>query len=255
MVPLSLEGKVALITGGSRGIGAATVRMFVQAGARVMFNYQRARAAAEALVKECGAERCSALQSDLASEGPAKALVEATVARFGRLDILVANHGIWPHEDIPIEQMTEEHWKRTFAVNLESVFGLVKHAVAQMKRQGKGGHIVLVSSTSGQRGEAFHVDYSATKGALISLTKGLSTELAPHGILVNSVAPGWVATEMVAPTLADPKSREWVLAAQPLRRLATPEEVAGPILFLCTEHAGYITGEILNINGGSVLVG
>jgi 3-oxoacyl-[acyl-carrier protein] reductase len=255
MIPLSLEGKVALITGGSRGIGAATVRLFVEAGARVMFNYQSARDAAEALVKECRAERCAAVQSDLASEAPAKAVVEATVARFGRLDILVANHGIWPVDDIPIEQMTESHWKRTFAVNLESVFGLVKHAVAQMKRQGKGGHIVLVSSTSGQRGEAFHVDYSATKGALISLTKGLSTELAADGILVNSVAPGWVATDMVAPTLADPQSREWVLAAQPLRRVATAEEIAGPILFLCTEHAGYITGEILNINGGSVLVG
>ena len=255
MVPLSLEGKIALVTGGSRGIGAATVRMFVQAGAQVMFNYQRARDAADALVKECGAERCATVPSDLAGEAAAKALVEATVSRFGRLDILVVNHGIWPHENIPIDQMTESHWKRTFAVNLESVFGLVKHTVAHMKKQGKGGHIVLVSSTSGQRGEAFHVDYSATKGALISLTKGLSTELAPAGILVNSVAPGWVDTDMAASTMADPKSRQWVLAAQPLGRLATPEEIAGPILFLCTEHAGYITGEIFNVNGGSVLVG
>ena len=115
--------------------------------------------------------------------------------------------------------------------------------------------MVLVSSTSGQRGEAFHVDYSATKGALISLTKGLSAELAPAGILVNSVAPGWVATDLAAPAMADPKTRQWVLATQPLGRLATPEEIAGPILFLCTEHAGYITGEIFNINGGSVLVG
>jgi 3-oxoacyl-[acyl-carrier protein] reductase len=139
------------------------------------------------------------------------------------------------------------------------VFGLVKHSVAQMKKQkasgGAAAHIVLVSSTAGQRGEAFHCDYAATKGALISMVKGLSTELAPHGIYVNCVAPGWVATDMAAPALKDPATAKTVLSKIPLGRVAMPEEIAAPILFLCTEHAGFITGEIFNVNGGAVLVG
>ena len=140
-------------------------------------------------------------------------------------------------------------------INLDSVFALVKHAVAQMKKQGQGGKIVLVSSTAGQRGEAFHCDYAATKGAVISMVKGLSTELACERICVNCVAPGWVATDMAAPALNDPAIREKVFATIPLGRVATPEEIAAPILFLCTEHAGFITGEIFNVNGGAVLAG
>jgi len=117
------------------------------------------------------------------------------------------------------------------------------------------GHIVLISSTSGQRGEAYHCDYSATKGAIISLTKSLASELAPAGIYVNCVAPGWVDTDMSRPALDDPKTGAKVLATIPLRRVATPEEIAAPVLFLCTEYAGFITGEIFNVNGGAVLVG
>jgi 3-oxoacyl-[acyl-carrier protein] reductase len=222
---LSVAGKVALVTGGSRGIGAATVRMFAAAGARVLFNYVRAQAEAERLVKECGADHCHAVQADLTGTVNA-ALVHAAVERFGALDALVVNHGIWLSEDVDIDKMTDEQWRTTLAVNLDSTFALVKHAVAQMKRQTRGGHIVLVSSTAGQRGEAGHVDYAATKGAIISMTKGLSTELAPHGVYVTCVAPGWVETE-----------------------------IAAPILFLCTRHAGFITGEIFNVNGGAVLVG
>jgi 3-oxoacyl-[acyl-carrier protein] reductase len=151
--------------------------------------------------------------------------------------------------------MTDRQWHDTIAINLDSVFGLVKYAVAQMKKQARGGHIVLVSSTAGQRGEAFHCDYAATKGAVISMVKGLSTELARDLIHVNCVAPGWVATDMAAPALNDPATRERVFATIPLCRVATPEEIAAPILFLCSEHAGFITGEILNVNGGAVLVG
>jgi len=258
---LSLASKVALITGGSRGIGAATVGMFVQAGAKVVFNFQSAKAQADALVQECGAGKCHAVQCDLASPAAAAQLVAAAVAKFGRLDILVANHGIWPPDDLPVDQMSDEQWRRTMAVNLDSVFGLIKHAVAQMKKQGgsssakPAGHIVLVSSTSGQRGEAFHCDYSATKGALISMVKGLSTELAPHHIYVNSVAPGWVDTDMSRPVLDDPTTRAKIFGGIPLGRVGTPEEIAAPILFLCTPHAGFITGEIFNVNGGAVLVG
>ena len=251
---LTLNSKVALITGGSRGIGAAAVRMFVAAGAKVVFNYQASKAQGEDLVHECGAENCRALQSDLSTTEAARQLVSSAISAFGRLDILVANHGIWPPEDAPIDRMSNEQWHRTIAVNLDSVFSLVKHSVLQMKMQG-GGHIVLVSSTAGQRGEAFHCDYAASKGALISMVKGLSTELAPDHIYINSVAPGWVDTDMSAAVLNDPPMRAKIFRGIPLGRVGTPEEIAGPILFLCTPYAGFITGEIFNVNGGSVLVG
>jgi 3-oxoacyl-[acyl-carrier protein] reductase len=258
-IPLSLSGKVALISGGSRGIGAATVRMFTAAGAKVAFSYRNARPQAEALAKECGAAVCHPIACDLKSPEAARALVAKTVRHFGRLDILVANHGVWPPDDVPIERMSDEQWRSTMSINLDGVFGLVKYAVAQMKAQPRknpaAGHIVLISSTSGQRGEAFHCDYSATKGALISMTKGLSTELASAGIYVNSVAPGWVDTDMSAATLADPKSGKEIRNTIPLGRVGRPEEIAGPILFLCTEHASFITGEVFNVNGGAVLTG
>lgn len=260
-VHLSVAGKVALITGGSRGIGAAAVKMFCAAGAKVAFNYQKAQDAAERVASECGADVCAGVQAELSSALDAKKLVDATVAKFGRIDCLVANHGIWPPHDVPIDQMTEEQWGRTIAINLDSVFGLIKHSVAQMKQQGRSGagqaagRIVIISSTAGQRGEAFHCDYAASKGAVISMVKGLSTELARDGIYVNCVAPGWVATDMSAPALNDPKTRDKVFATIPLGRVGTPEELAAPILFLCTDHAGFITGEILNVNGGAVLAG
>lgn len=259
-IPLSLSGRVALISGGSRGIGAATVRMFAAAGAKVVFSYRSARSQAEVLAKECGGGAiCHAVPCDLNHPEAARGLVAETVKHFKRLDILIANHGVWPVQDIPIDQMSDEQWRSTMSINLDGVFGLVKHAVAQMKSQPRGtgpaGHIVLISSTSGQRGEAFHCDYSATKGALISMVKGLSTELAPHGIYVNCVAPGWVDTEMSAEALADPKSGEEIRRTIPLERAGKPEEIAAPVLFLCTEYATFITGEIFNVNGGAVLAG
>jgi len=258
-IPLSLSGKVALISGGSRGIGAACVRMFTAAGAKVAFSYRSARARADALAKECGAAVCHPIACNLDNPEAARSLVAGAAEHFGRLDILIANHGVWPAEDVPIERMSDEQWRSTVSINLDGVFGLVKHAVAQMKRQPRkhpaAGHIVLISSTSGQRGEAFHCDYSATKGALISMTKGLSTELASAGIYVNSVAPGWVDTDMSAATLADPKTGEAIRRTIPLGRAGRPEEIAAPVLFLCTEHASFITGEVFNVNGGAVLVG
>ena len=258
-IPISLEGKVALISGGSRGIGAATVRMFTAAGAKVVFSYRRAGRQALALAKECGEAVCHPVASDLNSAEAAHSLVAETVRHFGRLDILVGNHGVWPVEDVPIERMSDEQWRSTLTINLDAVFGLVKHAVAQMKShtrgQGAAGHIVLISSTSGQRGEAFHCDYSASKGALISMVKGLSTELASAGIYVNSVAPGWVDTDMSAESLQDPKSGEEIRRTIPMGRVGTPEEIAGPVLFLCSEYASFITGEVFNVNGGAVLVG
>jgi 3-oxoacyl-[acyl-carrier protein] reductase len=257
-VALSLDGKVALITGGSRGIGAATVRMLVEAGARVFFNYEKAEAQAAKLVRECGEAKCAAMQCNLQGTETAQDLVGACVQRFGRLDVLVANHGVWPAEPASIDQMTDEQWRRTVAINLDSVFGLVKHSVREMRKVAGSEspcHVVLISSTAGQRGEAFHCDYAATKGALISMVKGLAAELAPDHIYVNCVAPGWVATDMSQPALDDPKSAKQIFSVIPLGRVGTPEEIAAPILFLCTPLAGFITGEVFNVNGGAVLVG
>jgi 3-oxoacyl-[acyl-carrier protein] reductase len=257
-VSLSLDNKVALVTGGSRGIGAAIVRLFVGAGARVFFNYSTAKQPAQALVQELGADRCAAVACNLSGTDNARELVASAVDRFGRLDILVANHGVWPAEDVAVDQMADSQWHNTVAVNLDSVFSLVKHSVAQIKKQSKAGatgHIVLVSSTAGQRGEAFHCDYAASKGALISMVKGLSTDLAGDGIYVNCVAPGWVDTDMSARALKDSERRGKIFSTIPLGRVAKPEEIAAPILFLCTPHAGFITGEVFNVNGGAVLAG
>jgi len=195
------------------------------------------------------------VQSDLIGEGAEEMLVEDTIARFGHLDILVVNHGIWPSQDRPVEQLSDEQWLSTMAVNLDSAFLLVKSAVKVMKKSRRGGHIVMVSSTAAQRGEAFHCDYAATKGAIISMVKGLSTELARDYIYVNCVAPGWVATDMSAPVIAQPEMNQKITSTIPLGRLAKPEEIAGPILFLCTPLAGFITGEVFNVNGGAVLAG
>lgn len=270
MVPLALENQVALITGGSRGIGAAAVRLFRQAGARVAFSYRSARERAEALAAELGgSSACVAILQELATPDDGRALIRRTVEAFGRLDCLIVNHGVWPPDDVPIASMSDTQWRSTLAVNLDSAFGLVQAAVAQFLQQPKdppdnpsvshgqspAGQIVLVSSTAGQRGEAFHADYAASKGAIISLTKGLATELAPKGIRVNCVAPGWVNTEMSAPAMADPALRHRALSTIPLGRIADPAEIAGPILFLCTPLAGFMTGEIVNVNGGAVLVG
>lgn len=273
-VALSLTGKTALITGGSRGIGAATVRLFTQAGARVLFNYRSARREAEQLAEECGGpEHCVAVHRELTAPQHGRALVEDAVRAFGRVDCLIANHGIWPPQDAPIESMSDAQWHETMHVNLDSVFGIVQAGVAQMKQQRKpalagdkpggagakpgtaSGHIVLISSTAGQRGEAMHSDYAASKGAIISFTKSLSSELIREGIYVNCVAPGWVDTDMSAGALRNPEKREQIFSVIPAGRVATPEEIAGPVLFLCTPYAGFISGEVLNVNGGAVLAG
>ena len=259
-VSLDFEDKVALITGGSRGIGAETVRMFCKAGARVVFSYRQAQDRADALVVECGGPlRCVSIKQELSTPAEGRALVSAAVATFGRLDALVVNHGIWPPNDAPIAELPEEQWRRMMGVNLDSVYGLVQSAVAQMLRQPADGEtkgrIVLISSTAGQRGEANHADYAVTKGALISLVKSLSSELAPSGIRVNCVAPGWVATEMSASSVNDPELGAKIRAGIPVGRVASPREIAGPVLFLCTPLAGFISGEVLSVNGGAVLVG
>jgi len=257
-VTLSLEGKVALITGGSRGIGAATVRLFHQAGAKVVFSYQRAADRAEALVAECGGpSQTRAIQQDLASPEDGRALILAALEAFGQLDCLIVNHGVWPAHDQPLATMLDTQWRSTLSINLDSVFGLVQAGIVAMLANDRPvkGHIVLIASTAAQRGEAFHADYAASKGALISLPKSLSSELAAQGIYANGVAPGWVATEMSLAALADPVASAKATSTIPLGRVGSVDEIAGPVLFLCTPLAGFISGEIFNVNGGAVLVG
>jgi 3-oxoacyl-[acyl-carrier protein] reductase len=253
---ISLAGKAALITGGSRGIGAAAVKLFAQAGADVIFNYNKARDAAAQVESESRKHgtRVEAFKADVGKHEDNKKLVEQCIARLGRLDILVANAGVWNLEDLPIEKMSEKQWDEMMRVNLKSVYSVIHFAVPQMVRQ-KGGRIIPISSTAGQRGESFHSHYGASKGAIISLTKGLATELARHNILVNCVAPGWVATDMSNPVLNTKTGQKMASGAIPLGRAATAEEIAGPILFAASDLANFMTGEVINVNGGAVLCG
>jgi 3-oxoacyl-[acyl-carrier protein] reductase len=247
---IDLSGKVALVTGGSRGIGAATVRLLASAGARVAFTYRRRREAAGAVAREAGA---AAFQLDLSDPAAHGRLVADVVRSFGALDVFVASAGIWPHDDVAVRDMDDTRWAETIRVNLDAVFFGCRAALRVMR---PGGSIVIVTSTAGQRGEGFHADYAATKGALIAFVKSLAVEAAP-AITVNSVAPGWVDTEMCAEAFAADggAGRARIEAGIPLARVAAPEDIAGPIVFLCSPLARHITGEILNVNGGAVLCG
>jgi 3-oxoacyl-[acyl-carrier protein] reductase len=253
---ISLAGKAAIITGGSRGIGAAAVKMFAQAGADVIFTYNKAKDAAALVEQEAGKHgtRVEAFKADVSKHEANKKLVDHAIARLGRLDIVVANAGVWNLDDLPIEKMTEKQWDDMMRVNLKSVYSIIHFAVPHMIKQ-KSGKIIPVTSTAAQRGESFHTHYGASKGAVVSLVKGLSTELARHNILVNSIAPGWVATDMSNPVLETKAGQKMAAAAIPIGRPATAEEIAGPILFLASDLANFLTGEIINVNGGSVLCG
>ncbi|HEY0375576.1 MAG TPA: 3-oxoacyl-ACP reductase family protein [Pyrinomonadaceae bacterium] len=248
-----LRGQVAIVTGGSRGIGRATVLRLAEAGADVVVNYARNEAAAEEvarLAREFGV-RALALRADVGSVREAEALVAATLEHLGRVDLLVANAGVW--EGAPVEEMTEELWDRVVGANLKGTWTVCRAAVPAMRRQGRGS-IVIVSSTAGQRGEAFYSNYAASKGGQISFTKSLASELAP-AIRVNSVAPGWVDTEMNTGVFGEDSYRQKVTDAIPLKRVAAADDVALSIVFLASDWARHITGEILNVNGGAVLCG
>ena len=252
---ISLEGKRAFVTGGGRGIGRATAILLARGGAAVAVGYRSRKRDADEAVEAVGREggRAVSVGGDLGDAGAAARAVEEAVAALGGLDILVVNHGVWPPGDVALAEMDPAQWRETVRANLDGVFYVCRAAIPRMA---EGGRIVLVSSTAGQRGEALHADYAATKGAIISLTKSLAVELAPR-ITVNCVAPGWVDTEMAEPAYrgeGGPGKRE-IEATIPLRRIATAADVAGPIVFLCSDLARHITGEIVNVNGGSVLCG
>lgn len=249
---ISLAGKSALVTGGNRGIGRATALLLARAGADVAITYLTRAAEAEAVADEIRALGRRALTSggDLADPAVVGRLGDQVRGAFGQLDLFIANAGIWPPDEIPLGRLPADRWRATMAANLDAVYLSTKAALGLM---GPGGRVVIVSSTAGQRGEAFHSDYAATKGAVIALTKSLAIEYAPD-ILVNCVAPGWVDTEMCVPAF-EGDGRERVRATIPLRRIPPAEDIAGPILFLCSDLARHVTGEILNVNGGSVLCG
>ncbi len=254
MISVSLAGKVALVSGGSRGIGRATAILLAQAGAKVALGYQRDEKAAGEVVASIGQAKgqAVAIRADLSRWDQTRHLVTRCFEELGALDILVVNHGIWKHA--PIHLMTEADWDEMANINLKGAIGLCRFAAERMKAL-KRGNIILVSSTAGQRGEAEHAHYAATKGALISLTKSLAPELAKDGIRVNCVAPGWVETDMVRDTLADARQRSEIGRAIPLGRVGRPEEIASAVLFLASELSSFVIGEILNVNGGAVLVG
>jgi 3-oxoacyl-[acyl-carrier protein] reductase len=249
---ISLRGKRALVTGGSRGIGAATALLLAECGADVGIGFRSRQAEASDVVQRLAERgvRAFAHSADLSSLAGVTSLFERTIREFGGLDIFVGNAGIWPHKDVPLAEMTDEQWRDTMAANIDSMFYCTRAAARTVER---GGRIVLVSSTAGQRGEAGHADYAATKGAMISFVKSLAVELGRKDITVNAVAPGWVDTDAVAMVMAH--SREKIEAAIPVGRIATARDIAGPIVFLCSELARHVNGEILNVNGGSVLCG
>ncbi len=253
-VRLNLTGRVALVTGGARGIGRAISLRLAEAGAHVAINYRQAAGAAEEVAQAAaryGVETMT-IQADVRELAEAASLVEAVGARFGRLDLLICNAGIWAGG--AVDELAEKLWDQVLDINLKGTWTVCRAAVPWLKR-GHVGRIVIISSTAGQRGEAFYANYAAAKGGQIAFTKSLAAELAPSGITVNAVAPGWVDTEMTAAIFADPTRRAEIEHTIPLGRIGSADDIAWPTLFLCSEWARHITGEVLSVNGGAVLCG
>ena len=251
---ISLENQVAVVTGGSRGIGAASAIILAKAGANVLFTYMQNETAAGEVKEEIEGlgRKCVALKANVAKPKNAKKVVEKAMQKFGQVDILVNNAGIWTYGEMG--KMSEDVWEETIQTNLNGTFYMINAVVPYMKKR-HFGKIINISSTAGQRGEAFHSHYAASKGAIISLTKSLSTELGAYNINVNSVAPGWVDTDLSADVLRNQKLAEEARKGIPIGRIPSADDIAGSILFLASDLARHITGEILNVNGGSVLVG
>ena len=249
-----MADKVALVTGGSRGIGKAVVLLLASHGAKVVVNYVNDRESAAQTVAEASAlgVEAAAIPGDVSNLNEAEALVRGTIEQFGRIDFLICNAGIWKGD--AVEAMLEELWDQTMDINLKGTWSVCRAATPVMRQQSFG-RIVIVSSTAGQRGEAFYSNYAASKGGQIAFTKSLAAELAEAGINVNAVAPGWVITDMTSDVFSDSAATESIAKTIPRGRVATPEEIAGPIVFLCSKWADNITGEVLNVNGGSVLCG
>jgi 3-oxoacyl-[acyl-carrier protein] reductase len=250
---ISLQNKNVFVTGGSRGIGKACVELFLKAEANVAFTFQSAKSEADSVIADySGSSQLKQYKLNLEETADIEKVIGLVIHDFGNIDVLVNNAGIW--KEAAIDQMTIDQWNETMNINLTSTYLITKLLVPGMKKN-KFGRIINIASTAGQRGEAFHSHYAASKGGMISLTKSLASELGQHNITVNCVAPGWVITDMTTDSLTDPVTYQKVLGDIPLNKVAQPEEIAGPVLFLASHLASHITGEILNVNGGSVLCG
>ena len=246
---LGLAGKAVVVTGGAGGIGSAVVRAFAAEGARVAVHYNTSSDAAEALADEVGG---IAVQADLRDESSADTLVPACVDAFGSLDVVVANAGVWPKEDVPVGELSLDRWRATLDANLTATF-LTARAWARHAAVTGAGSLVMISSTAGIFGEAGHADYAAAKaaisGGLLLSLKNEVTRAAPLA-RVNAVAPGWTVTPMTEGRL-DPDDVARVTATMPLKKVARSEDIAAAVLFLASDvTAGHLTGQVLTVAGG-----
>lgn len=249
---IDFKDRVVLVTGASRGIGRATAMLFAQHGANLALNYLKNHEASDSLLEELKQYPVTAraYQADVADENAVNTMIDKIIVDFGRLDILINNAGIW--KEASIKTITDQQLEEMIDINLKSMFYCARAANPHIGKH--GGSIINISSTAGQRGEAYHSHYASTKGAIISFTKSLATELVHEHIRVNCVAPGWVDTDMSIDTLNSPDG-DAALREIPMRRPARPEEIAGAVVFLASDWATFITGEVLNVNGGAVLCG
>jgi 3-oxoacyl-[acyl-carrier protein] reductase len=245
-----LDGTGVVVTGGAGGIGTAVCRAFAAEGARVVVHYHSSRDAAEALAADIGGV---ALGADLRSPEETDRLIAAAVERLGRLDTAVANAGYWPRDDVPVWELDPQRWAATIDTNLTATFltarAFLRHAAAT-----GSGSLVLVGSTAGIFGEAGHADYAAAKGAIITgLLLSLKNEAARIGdeVRVNAVAPGWTLTPMIGDRGVDESHRARVTSTMPLKKLGTPEDVAGQVVVLASPVlSGHVTGQVVTVAGG-----
>ena len=250
---IDLSNKTVLVTGSSRGIGKAISIKLAEAGCDVAINYLQNEVEAIKVADEISkiGQKSCLVQADLANRNQVFKMVEMVINKLDKIDILVNNAGIWEYN--PIDSVTEENLRRTIDINLMGCFYTSSAVVPYMKKQ-KSGNIIYISSTAGQRGEGHYSPYAATKSGLIGLTKSLAAELADDNIRVNCVAPGWVKTDMSIPSIEDEYGKEHLKKIL-MKRAAEPDELAGPVLFLASDLSSFITGEVLNVNGGAVLCG
>lgn len=248
---INLKNNTALVTGGSRGIGRACVQFLSKAGADVAFTYNTNEKLANKLCDEyTGKNIVRSFKVNTNNEDYICNVINTVENDFGKIDILVNNAGIWKKSDI--ENLSLDKWNNTININLTGTFLFTKYVVPIMKKNNFG-RIINISSTAGQRGEAFYSHYAASKGGIIAFTKSLAVELGKYNITVNSVAPGWVKTDMTGDVFENKHEEVKIIKEIPLRKIAVPEDVAGAVIFLASDLASHITGSIINVNGGSVL--